>query len=147
MLLSYIMTDKKYENIKKRYENEKALFLRFKFCRTVKWREIFVSRFGIKHIRIDSWVLVYFYLIISMLTGGTRYRSWFTTMLQTGRSLIRFPMRSLNFSIDLILPAALWLCSRLALLQKWVPGIFLEVNGGRQARKPNKLTGISEPIA
>jgi hypothetical protein len=30
------------------------------------------------------------------------------TMLQTGRSRVRIPMRSLDFSIYLILPAALW---------------------------------------
>jgi hypothetical protein len=30
------------------------------------------------------------------------------TMLQAGRSRVRFPMKSLDFSIDLILQAALW---------------------------------------
>jgi hypothetical protein len=56
------------------------------------------------------------------------------TMLQAGRSRVRFPMKSLDFSIDLILSAALWLRGLLSLYQKWVPGIFLGVKGGRRVR-------------
>jgi hypothetical protein len=54
------------------------------------------------------------------------------TMLQAGTS--RFPMKSLDFSVDLTLPAALWPWGRLGLLQKWVPGIFLGVKSGRRVR-------------
>jgi hypothetical protein len=46
-------------------------------------------------------------------------------MLRDGRSRVPFPMRLLDFSVVLILPAALWPRSRLSLYQKWVPGVFL----------------------
>jgi hypothetical protein len=38
------------------------------------------------------------------------------TMLQPGRSRVRFPMKSLDFPIDLILPVTLWPWGRLSLL-------------------------------
>jgi hypothetical protein len=54
------------------------------------------------------------------------------TILQARRSRVLFPMRLLVFSIDLILSTALLPCRRLSLWQKWVPGIFLGVKGGRR---------------
>ena len=46
------------------------------------------------------------------------------TALQAGRSRVRFPVVSLEFFINIILPTALWSWGRLSLQQKWIPGIF-----------------------
>jgi len=56
------------------------------------------------------------------------------TALKAGRSRVQFPMVSLEFFIDIFLPAALWPWSWLRLQQKWVPGIFPEGKGGRCVR-------------
>jgi hypothetical protein len=55
-------------------------------------------------------------------------------VLRPGGSQVRFPIRSLHFTIDLILLAAPWPKDRLGHEYKSVPGIFAEVKGGRSVR-------------
>jgi hypothetical protein len=62
-------------------------------------------------------------------------------MLEAGRSQVRFPMRSLNFSIDLILPASLLSTHPLTEMSTR----NLREGKGRLARKADKLTAICEP--
>jgi hypothetical protein len=66
-------------------------------------------------------------------------------MPQAGRSLVQFPMWSLDFSIDLILLAAIWPRGRLSICQKWLRGIFLTAKGGRIVKAEN-LTAFCELI-
>jgi hypothetical protein len=67
------------------------------------------------------------------------------TMIQAGRSWVRFPMRTLDFSLDLTLPAAPWPWGRLTLLTEMstrkLPG-----SKERSARKTHNLTAICERI-
>ena len=54
----------------------------------------------------------------------TRGAGGWGTALQAGRSRVRFPMVSLDFFIDIILPVGLWPWGWLILKQKWVPEMF-----------------------
>jgi hypothetical protein len=65
-------------------------------------------------------------------------------MLQGGRSQVRFPMRSLNFSIDLILSTVLWPWGRLQPLREMSTRNF-RGGEGRLMRKAHNITGICKP--
>ena len=56
------------------------------------------------------------------------------TVLQVGRLRVRFLMVSLEFFIDIILPAELWPRSRIKLWKKWVPETSPGGKGGRCVR-------------
>jgi hypothetical protein len=56
-------------------------------------------------------------------------------MVEAGRSWVRFPVRSLDFSIDLIHPAALWPWGRLRVLTEIsIRDLPVGLNGGRSVR-------------
>jgi hypothetical protein len=61
------------------------------------------------------------------------------------RSRVLFPMSSLDFSVDIILPAALWPWDRLRLLTE-ISTRNLPGGKARPAPKADNLTAICEPI-
>jgi hypothetical protein len=67
-------------------------------------------------------------------------------MLQAGRSRVRVPMRSLDFSVDQIVSAALWPRGRLNLLTEMSTRNLLERKGGRHVRltSPTSMSRLSE---
>jgi hypothetical protein len=90
---------------------------------------------------VPNRVSVLIFMVLLSATSG-KVVSW-RTMLQAGRYWIRIPMRSLDFSIHLTLPVALWLWGRLRLEQKWAPGICLGAKSSRRLRLTNSPPSVS----
>jgi len=75
----------------------------------------------------SKWILtriLRIYCPIWMKLGTRGVAVGWGTVLHAARSRVRFQIMSLEFLIDIILPAALWPEGRLSLQQKWVPGVF-----------------------
>jgi hypothetical protein len=73
-------------------------------------------------------------VITSCITGILGSLVSWGSMVLAARSLVLFPIRSTNFTTDVILPSVLWPWGWLSSYQNWVPGIFPGVKGDRRAR-------------
>jgi hypothetical protein len=62
-----------------------------------------------------NWAIIRYLTCLHTTVGARVIAVAMSTVLQAGNSRAQFPIKSLNFSIYLILPAALWTCGRLSL--------------------------------
>ena len=76
------------------------------------------------HARTAHWSILS--KCFAQILGCGMAHFFLNTAIHVVRLRARFPMVSLKFFIDLILPVAMWLCGRLSLQQKWVPGLSPE---------------------
>jgi hypothetical protein len=65
------------------------------------------------------------------------------TMLQAGGSQVRTPMWSLDFPVDLILPAVVWLWGSLSLTEMSTRNLSRGKKGGRRIRLTTSLPSVS----
>jgi hypothetical protein len=110
----------------------------------VKWKCLSTQYFYCLHscsVTVEPH-LIFFDLIFPGICGSIV--GW-GTMVQTGRSLVRFPIRSLGFLIDLVLPATLWPWGSTQPVTK-MSARNLPGGKGWLAHKTDSLTAICEPI-
>jgi hypothetical protein len=82
------------------------------------------------------------YFVICTVIGAHGSIDGWSTLLQA-RKITGLSPDEVDFSVDLILATDLWPWGRLSLWQKWVPGIFLGVEGSQHIRVTTLLPSVS----